>query len=259
MGHLLELRPNLYCTAPCTVKTNMASRPRRVLKKPQRLIDEFANTKGFLALKRSKKQKLDKKLYEIEVKEVYRDNKRVRIHYKGYDSRFDEWRDYGNDGEYFPFVRQEKPHVLTNDSIQDRASHFIDLLYRGIKRSLSCGRKDDPDVRVEVDIQADVFNLVLANVVQGVWERGKIIYKPTNRDLDTVLEPKWDERIVNFRGDFCFVAEGTIKYWLCKRSSIIEYKLIGGKYVKSEIEGCCILVFTSVKGTGNRVQYNQRE
>ena len=88
MGHLLELRPNLYCTAPCAVKTNMASRPRRVLKKPQRLIDEFANTKGFLALKRSEKQKLDKKLYEIEVKEVDRDNKRVRIHYKGYGFTF---------------------------------------------------------------------------------------------------------------------------------------------------------------------------
>ena len=57
-------------------------------------------------------------------------------------------------------------------------------------------------------IEADAFNLVLANVVEGVWERGKIIYKPTNRALDTVLEPMWDERIVNFRGDFCFVAEG---------------------------------------------------
>ena len=55
----------------------MASRPRHVLKKPQRLIDEFANVKGFFCFKCSKKQKLDKKLYEIEVKEVDRNNKGV--------------------------------------------------------------------------------------------------------------------------------------------------------------------------------------
>ena len=83
-----------------------------------------------------------------------------------------------------------------------------------------------------MNIQADVFNLMLANVVQGMWEREKIIYKPTSQVLDTVLEPKWDERIVNFRGDFCFVAEGTIKYWPCIRSSIIKCKLISGKYLK---------------------------
>ena len=88
---MLKLRSNLYCIAPCAVKTNMAYRPRRELKKPQCLIDEFANMKGFPALNCNKKQKLDKRLYEIEVKEVDHDNKRGRIHYKGYDSRFDEW------------------------------------------------------------------------------------------------------------------------------------------------------------------------
>ena len=38
-----------------------------------------------------KKQKKDNNLYEIEVTEVDRKRKLVRIHYKGYDSRFDEW------------------------------------------------------------------------------------------------------------------------------------------------------------------------
>lgn len=183
----------------------------------------------------------------------------MRIHYKGYDTRFDEWRAYGKGREYFPFVRQEKVHVLSNDSIEDRTNHFIDLFYRAVKRSLSSGRNDGPDVRIEVDIAEDVFNLLLANIAQGVMERGKLTYKPTNRALDIVLQPKWDERIVNCKGNFCFVVEGTIKYWLCKRSSINEYKIIGGKYVKSEIEGCSILVFIFVKGTGNRIQYNERE
>ena len=183
----------------------------------------------------------------------------VRIHFKGYDSKFDEWRPYDQDGDYFPFIRCETPYVLSEDSLFDRVNNFKDLLYRGIKRTLNSGRKDDPDVRVEVDVLEDVFNDVLGNVVDGKWERGKLVHViPTNRMLDNVLGLKWDERIVNIRGDFCYIAEGTVNYWLTKKSTIVEYKLIGGKYVKSEIEGCCMVVFTFVRGTGNRIQYEQR-
>lgn len=144
-------------------------------------------------------------------------------------------------------------------SLFDRVNNFKDLLYRGIKRTLNSGRKDDPDVRVEVDVLEDVFNNMLGNVVDGKWERGKLVHViPTNRMLDNVLGLKWDEQIVNIRGDFCYIAEGTVNYWLTKKSTIVEYKLIGGKYVKSEIEGCCMVVFTFVCGTGNRIQYEQR-
>ena len=139
-------------------------------------------------------------------------------------------------------------------------TYFTDLLYRAIKRSLNSGRKDDPEVRLEVDVLEDVFNDVLGNVVDGKWERGKLVHLiPTNRMLDEVLGQKWDERILNFRGDFGFIAEGTVKYWLTRKSAIVEYKLIGGKYVKTEIEGCCMVVFTFVRGTGNRVQYSEYE
>ena len=78
-----------------------------------------------------KRPKKDNNLYEVEIKEVDRQNKRIRIHFKGYDARFDEWRPYDQDGEYFPFVRWEKPHVLTSSSLNDRADHFIDMLFRG--------------------------------------------------------------------------------------------------------------------------------
>ena len=91
-------------------------------------------------------------------------------------------------------------------------------------------------------------------------ERGKRTFRiSTNHALDGVLGHKWDERIINIRGDYCFVVEGTVKYWHCKRSPIHEYKLIGGKYVKTEIEGCGFVVFTYVRGTGNRFQYEQRQ
>ena len=91
----------------------MASRPRRTLRQPQRFDDEFAAPELVPSLTRPKPPKKDNNLYEIEVTEVDREKKLMRIHYKGYESRFDEWRPYDRDGEYFPFIRQEKPHVLT--------------------------------------------------------------------------------------------------------------------------------------------------
>jgi hypothetical protein len=223
----------------------MASRPKRTLQKPQRFADEFVVSNIKERVKRPKK---DNNLYEVEIKEVDQENKRVCIHFKGYDSQFDEWRPYDREGEYFPFILHEKQQVLTTMSLVDRADHFIDVVYRGIKRNLNSGRKDDPDVRLEIDVSEDVFTRVFGSVAAGVMERGRLIYTiSSNRVLDDILGQKWDERIVNIRGDYCFVIEG-----------IVEYKVIGGKCVKTEIEDCSQLVFTFVKNNGNSVQYKRR-
>ena len=157
-------------------KANMAARTRHTLQKPERYIDKAAISEERKDSRKHKKVKKDNGLYEIEVKEVNKEKKMVMIHYKGYDSRFDKWRPYGSesaDEEYFPFIPQEKPHEMTDLSVEDRANAFIDLLYRAIKRSLYSGRKDDPDVRVEVDVADDVFNIILANITMSVLERGK--------------------------------------------------------------------------------------
>lgn len=51
--------------------------------------------------------------------------------------------------------------------------------------------------------------------------------------------------------------EGTIRYWLGKRSPIIEYKYVGNKLIKSEIKNNYFLTFQFVRGDGNRKKYNQ--
>ena len=159
--------------------------------------------------------KKDNNLYKVEIKEVDRQDKRIRIHFKGCDARFDEWRPYDQDGEYrkYIFVRWEKPHVLTSLSLNDRADYFIDMLFRGIKRNLNSKRKDDPNVRIEIDVTEDVFNHVFGAIPHAVEERGRLVCSvSSNRMLDTTVGPKWDERIINIRGDFCFVVEGTVKF-----------------------------------------------
>ena len=76
-----------------------------------------------------------------------------------------------------------------------------------------------------------------------------------NHDLDDLLGLKWNEGILNENGDFAYVIDRAVKYCLSKKSSIVEYKYIGAKCIKSEIEDSHMLVFTFVRGDGNKTQY----
>ena len=106
----------------------------------------------------------------------------------------------------------------------------------------------------------DVFDQVLGILVNGVAERGRLVYCVfSNRLLESVLSKKWDEHIINVRGDYCFVTEGTIKFWLGRKASISEYKIIGGKYLKAEIADCSYVALTFVRGTGNSREYKERQ
>ena len=50
----------------------------------------------------------------------------------------------------------------------------------------------------------------------------------------------------------------SVSILLTKKASIEEYKFIGGQLVKSEIEDNYNLVFSFVRGDGNKRQYMQR-
>ena len=56
----------------------------------------------------AKKRPREEKLYELEVVEKDKPNRRVKVHYVGYDAEYDEWRDekdvkiiYPVQGKYF--------------------------------------------------------------------------------------------------------------------------------------------------------------
>ena len=46
--------------------------------------------------KNKNKMRKDNQLYEIEIREVDKEMKRIKIHYKGFSEDRDEWRDYGS-------------------------------------------------------------------------------------------------------------------------------------------------------------------
>ena len=49
----------------------------------------------------------------------------------------------------------------------------------------------------------------------------------SNQTLNHLLGLKWDERIFNENGDFAFVIEGTVRFWLARRNPIQEFKVMG--------------------------------
>ena len=61
------------------------ARPKRTLQKVRRFVYEFVVSDVEESVK--KRPKKDNNLYEVEIKEVGRQNKRIRIHFKGYTMR----------------------------------------------------------------------------------------------------------------------------------------------------------------------------
>lgn len=77
----------------------------------------------------------------------------MKIHFVGYGNEFDEWRDFDIDSDQLPFVRLEKICVPDEESLEDRKQIFHGNLYRAIKRKLWSGRKEDPQVRIELPVE----------------------------------------------------------------------------------------------------------
>ena len=76
------------------------------------------------------------------------------------------------------------------------------------------------------------------------YQKNKLIYEVlSNETLDCYIGAKWNERITNENRDFAYVIPGTLRFWLKKRKPIVEFKLSGDKYVRSEIDVGCIKLF----------------
>ena len=79
--------------------------------------------------------------------------KQLKIHFVGFGHEYNEWRDYDNVRNYFPFVRLEKMFFPAEGPLEDRGYIFHRPLYRCIKTKLWSGRKDDPEVRIELNAE----------------------------------------------------------------------------------------------------------
>ena len=195
-----------YTVTALALCLNMADRPKRMSRAPKRFVDDFDEMGPANVGRVGKRRKIDKNLYEVNIVDVNNEWKQIKIHFVGFSEEFDEWCNYDCERDYFPFVRLEKM-FLPNRAIP------IVLPNRAIKRKLWSGRRDDPKVRIEMNVDPDVFSTGLAQVTLSTSQRGKDVYSATdNRLLDGVLGSKWDERIMNSSGDFAYVEKNTVRF-----------------------------------------------
>ena len=104
---------------------------------------------------------------------------RLKIHYVGYSTCFDEWTPFRADrgSGYFPFVRSEKLFIPSENSLEDRKESFHGQLVREIKKKLWSGRREDPDINIDLNVDQDIFMEGLGSVLPGVLQRGKMVYQ----------------------------------------------------------------------------------
>ena len=68
-------------------------------------------------------------------------------------------------------------------SIEDRKNIFHGQLYRAIKRKPWPGWRDDPEVRIERNVDPVVFSTGLGQVTLSTSQRGKDVYSATDNPL----------------------------------------------------------------------------
>ena len=86
---------------------------------------------------------------------------------------------------------------------------FSQELYQEVKRNLRLGHKGNPEVRFEIKIDEDVYNIICMYGIHSKARGTKFVTGlQNNRDFDSYLGKGWDRRIINKQGDFVYVANG---------------------------------------------------
>ena len=139
-----------YCVLPS--KIDMGDRTKRMSCPPRRFVEEFCQLREKKMEKVERKRKTEKGFVWCWGYWSVYDAKTAKIHFVGFSHEYDEWRDYDNERNYFPFVRLEKMFFSPEGPLEDRGNIFHGQLYRCIMRKLWSGRKDDPEVRIELNV-----------------------------------------------------------------------------------------------------------
>ena len=171
------------------------------------------------------------------------------MHYTGYSSEYDEWKEKGD----IVFSKPVFPPTITEEPISP-----LTELACAIKKKLLPSRSEDPEVRIQLPCDMSSFRLIRDRglLTSGQADNGR--YSITSyQDLDPVLGEKWYYRISNTVGDFSYVILETLTFHQCKSRPILEYDAqqdtdSSFKFVPLFIEQSPSIVFSFVRGDGNQ-------
>lgn len=166
------------------------------------------------------------KLYPITVLEE--DHSKVKIHYVGYSSAFDEWREQS---ELECLAEDEADSEVTTSTAEAVATvpyrpySMYNALRMKIKQALNCGRRASPVINIIMPFDLIQFNGGLKSV--GILSKkvhGTQHYQINHyRDLTPLLGGNWHYRGLNDRGDYGYVMLNTVDFCLRKARSFVEY------------------------------------
>ena len=114
-------------------------------------------------------------IFPVEITEVDKDRNMIKIHFKGYSEKFDEWKPC--DENNLSLIRLEQMSEPTDDSLSDRLQALYERVYREIKRKVCSGRREDPEIRIEIPVDKDVFNEGLGRITSKSYQRNKLTYE----------------------------------------------------------------------------------
>ena len=187
----------------------------------------------------------DSTLYPVTVISNPRNgSQRVQIHYIGYGSRYDEWRDR-DDIVPIPCLTMEKFDLNQ------------ELVFK-IKSSLLGNRKSNPVIRLTMPFDLITFNEGLGVSGHIVRTVRKIDYIKIRRyeELNPVLGPNWHFRGVNAVGDYSYVILDSVEYYLYRRRGIAHYiPDDDNKPLKTVIPCGYMLSFRFVSGDGTPSEF----
>ena len=106
--------------------------------------------------------KKDENLYEVKIIAVDAESRLIKVHFVGWDTRYDEWKADADDDD-FPIGKYEKLQLPLPETKDERSAMFSQELYREVKRNLRPGHKGNPEVPfMGLTQKLEAQNLLLA-------------------------------------------------------------------------------------------------
>ena len=182
------------------------------------------------------KKKQDDTLYPVEILE--REEGKVKVHYVGYGSSDDEWKE------------EELVDICEPTYLLSSAFSMYQELALAIKSKLQSSRRGSPEVKIVMDFDKAVFESGLKPL--GTLKKKK---RSTDKytinqhsDLEIILGKKWYIRGLNISGDFCYAMKESVCFYLTKKAPLVDFKR--ESFEKLLYYRGYSLVFTFVRGDG---------
>jgi len=191
-------------------------------------------------------------IYSIQVMEE--EGYRVKVHYVGYSSRYDEWIRRSQ----IVYKPVHQPCTPNNES---RNEHSLALLALGsqIKQKLVPSRKtEDPAVRIQLPFSTSTFELLRRAGESWGNSRGNHLYTIKEySDFNELLGEQWFMRIYNVNGDFSYALKETIRFYIMQPKSLLDFSVTRSTAGDIELSPFytpqpSTLVFTFVRKDGNK-------